>query len=949
MTEQPQPLPHQLSTQIAIPNQIPVAPTKPVALLNASRKEDAPEEEPYTIKCICNFSDDDGNTIYCETCDTWQHIGCYYPDSREEALREDFAHSCAECNPRNLDIQKAIERTRRLKTTAAVPEEAPDKKPKRPPSKNSHKKRTKPIDLQLNGHAPGQAVQDIGKPPQSGDPTPPPAKKAKSSHRPSASTSSVPNKRSPSYSNGRTQGHPPSPATTPPDLPLDFEMHNYSARFLSLYDSEPETEPQKATGNSFSSLATSNAMSLWLRDPDRMKQETGHSYDDVFQKLPADIDTQKRELIVQEKQHTLTPDATLRVKYLATPVDIEKDVPLIELFGQIGFQKDYCADPENIWEDLSSPLPFVFFHPMLPLCIDTRNERSPGRYVRRSCKPNAQLETYLSNTSEYHFWLVSDRFIAADEQITLPWDFRLPNAQKARMLHLINLGDDDTTSQDEPEMNEVEYQSISSWLHRVLSECGGCACGLGSNCAFVRFHRQYHSRIQARSQTAKKKARKQKVHTISPTSTGHASNSRAASESHMDDPDQDGARSASERSKPPSRDRTPMRHGSLDRPEILTEPTDRDKRKVQMVEDSFRRMEQHPRKKKRTSDGSSTKSKPKGTVNGTTRYVDAATSRSKSGSPASAHSANGQAPFRPPGSGAESVSSQSRPASSAPRAQYCDAAVQTDPVAGEWFSPSSPPPKPRRRIISLSQRLLNNRHRTRQDGIERKQRRESEAAQEQPATPMVIDTTAEQQSVLSSPIQDSHSNAEGVEPQEAAETDDIAMTDASAESPVRSKPTPSTAEAIVNGSNSPKAKEMKPPELRVELPPVPAFSNSTSGNVKTPQSAAGSIAQSPFSATNLPSPFVPANTNGLVQPSPIKKKLSLSDYTKSRKAAAAAAASKPTDSVKIPIEQKPVLDTIIDIPGAEKTSDAAATGNPQTNGVGPDSMSTTTKNTESSV
>ena len=136
------------STQIAIPSQTaPAAPVAPVVkdetTPSAAEKVD---EEPYTIKCICNFSDDDGNTIYCETCDTWQHIDCFYPNNRDEAIREDFAHSCAECKPRPLDRQKAIERTLRLRSAVLA---APplDKKPRRPPSK-SHKKKARPADLQ---------------------------------------------------------------------------------------------------------------------------------------------------------------------------------------------------------------------------------------------------------------------------------------------------------------------------------------------------------------------------------------------------------------------------------------------------------------------------------------------------------------------------------------------------------------------------------------------------------------------------------------------------------------------------------------------------------------------------------------------------------------------------------------------------------------------------------
>lgn len=40
------------------------------------------EVEDYTIKCICGFQEDDGNTVYCERCDTWQHTECYYIDEQ---------------------------------------------------------------------------------------------------------------------------------------------------------------------------------------------------------------------------------------------------------------------------------------------------------------------------------------------------------------------------------------------------------------------------------------------------------------------------------------------------------------------------------------------------------------------------------------------------------------------------------------------------------------------------------------------------------------------------------------------------------------------------------------------------------------------------------------------------------------------------------------------------
>ncbi|PYH86271.1 hypothetical protein BO82DRAFT_118275 [Aspergillus uvarum CBS 121591] len=63
--------------------------------------EDLPEESEM-IKCICDFSHDDGQTIFCEKCNTWQHIVCYYDD-----MQSPEEHLCADCQPRFLQVQHA--------------------------------------------------------------------------------------------------------------------------------------------------------------------------------------------------------------------------------------------------------------------------------------------------------------------------------------------------------------------------------------------------------------------------------------------------------------------------------------------------------------------------------------------------------------------------------------------------------------------------------------------------------------------------------------------------------------------------------------------------------------------------------------------------------------------------------------------------------------------------
>jgi hypothetical protein len=652
-----------------------------------------------------------------------------------------------------------------------------------------------------------------------------------------------------------------------------------------MYNDVPDTRTNK-----FVSLAIPGALIRWVESSSALEKEVGRTPSEVFQEAVPALERKRPKLEIKDATQSLDNGTTLRWRSLRSTSPIEKDVPLIELNGEIGFQKDYCADSDNLWADLSSPLPFVFFHPILPLYIDTRKEGSLARYVRRSCKPNAQLDTFLTNKSEYHFWLVSDRAIPPSEQITLPWDFRLEKSVCQRWLHLLGLSDDDGASQDEFELDESEYTAISNWIDRILSEYGGCACDLDNNCAFARFHRHYlYGKSQSRGN--KKRPRKTKAHTISPSSTGHATNSRAASEGHIDERPEDRAKrdeSVPARSKPSSRDRTPLRQGSFDQLGILTEPTDRDKRKVAMVEDSFRRMEQEqqqpPRKKKRVSDGTttSTSSKSKSRTGSTPHigsYADASTtSRSKSGSPAGSISPNLGSHTKPaaPHRSSADVQSPPRQSSAPPRSAYRDMGIQTDPVDDEWFSQPSALPCRKKRIISLSQRLLNNRFKARAE-VDHKQISVSASSRPSPADAMDVDV-AEVDEKLDLPkaeadIQQPPSSSSPPPPPPLEQDADQRVPDA-LPAPSSEAPNPSSERSLT-------LERPKGLELRVQLPTLPALDQTTvstpSATATTPLSAGSSTVQSAIISS------ISSAANGVVAtPSPIKKKLSLSDYTKSR-------------------------------------------------------------------
>jgi hypothetical protein len=68
------------------------------------------DDEPYIIRCICPYDDDDGHTVLCERCETWQHVVCYY---HKEDIPD--SHNCVDCEPRALDANGARDRQKGLR------------------------------------------------------------------------------------------------------------------------------------------------------------------------------------------------------------------------------------------------------------------------------------------------------------------------------------------------------------------------------------------------------------------------------------------------------------------------------------------------------------------------------------------------------------------------------------------------------------------------------------------------------------------------------------------------------------------------------------------------------------------------------------------------------------------------------------------------------------------
>ncbi|KLJ05780.1 hypothetical protein EMPG_09223 [Blastomyces silverae] len=892
-------------------------------------------DEPYTIKCICSFEDDDGHTVFCERCETWQHILCYYDG---EDVPE--VHNCADCEPRPLNSKLATELQRRRREEQS---DGGDRKSKRSGSK-SHRKKAAVKDNNSNnstGTLPTGSGGDQTNGWSSHERGPPPAKKSKTSHRSSNSISSLTGLAPSLGSDSRKRATSasamsPTKASLIPNIPL------YSQEFLHLYDHDQANVD--IPSNLFDNLQLATDFSSWLQDPA------------LFTYLDRPLDPAQWPVLSKQVVTDNTVEYEGRHptwRFLTVENDVHKDEIIGEVKGKVGHFRDYCVDPNNRWHEFHHPLPFVFFHPQLPIYIDSRKEGSQLRYVRRSCHPNVTMKTIITNNIEYHFCLVANQDITAKSEITTSW-YLDPQMFPSNNGFVKQEGSNDGISDDWP---------IS--ISKVLANFGGCACDSSRSCrlAKVDCRRPPKSADTALKQVNGRRKKSKAKNAISPVNTGLANNSRATSEAvkaQVDD-DQGGSRSRSTSNRPRSRDLTPTAHSPSASDPLASmsgELSAREKRKIAAAEKKFEQLEheqQQPQKKKKRSSGTSVTGSSTTAATATTTTttttgasqtnakplrIDTTNARRSSNSPRKRSPAS-VTPGPKSQSSQKKVSRSNTPIVASPlrRPHYVDSEMQTEPDEDD---PDFVPPKPPRRsgFVPLTTRLLKRCH---EDRLRLQQIgnriNASPVCSSDITTPSIPDS---QHAIISSHL----SRREDVDMKDA----DTPMTPpkipqhtTTTTTPVTATipPSPGTSAALSSLHISSDTSPQKPPhplpstvahnfpmprkppdrargaDLRVQLPPPapPPFTTpsstpssitttsthptaSISTNTDKPNSSTPILpTQSPHSFPIKSSPtstttttptsaqtLVPAITapSSAIAPSPVKKKLSLGDYMSRR-------------------------------------------------------------------
>ncbi|KAF2180565.1 hypothetical protein K469DRAFT_672513 [Zopfia rhizophila CBS 207.26] len=902
------------------------------------------EEESSTIKCICGFPDDDGSTVLCEKCDTWQHIVCYY----ESTHHVPEVHECTDCSPRTVDAKGAAEKQRQRREQLNIGE----RKGKPKTATKSHKKRVKdPLgSVQPNGWA-VHANNDLhyASERKSGSPRdqPPPSKRPKTSHRTSGSVGII--SQSPAFapasrkraSSSMFNGQSPVKSPTNPGI-NGFTVEDFSPEFMNLYR---QPEPPSIDSNSFTDIGVANDISLWLNDREALAQATdGMEPSQIFQRIEQTIEDLESMAPVITKQtdedsgilaHGLNP----QWQYLTVETMVPNGGYIGELKGHIGRKADYFSDPSNRWDLLQHPEPFVFFPPHLPIYVDARREGTILRYTRRSCNPNMIMKIFThSHEGGYHFCFVATDDIHPGEELTVGWEI---NAEiKKRLINAVTNGD----------IRKEGFKKIEPWVACVLANFGGCACdpSKGRECLLERARRPNNNHAEPLQPPKSTKSRKLKKSQISPLSTGHATNSRAGSEAFnrdgVEEENMDSRSTSGSRSKPGSRDITPMTHFSVDGGDVKM--SDRERRKLQQQERLFEQLEydeQHKGKRGKRNSAGSTLNTPGLSSSVRCSPQPSLFKTNADGQKQLGHSeSSGRNPREHSNGIARKTSGNSTKANGCrqtpkPKPVYVDSSTQTEDDRTRTSTPISlsltkkremkPPMSFKRKLLQQAQEDRLQRERSRSIKTEAKSPVLGDVASNKPSPAPRPPSTPKDPSAMEI---SSEAPAERPAPQEDVEMKDTdeatspkrtspkveEMPDAPAleptsgtshppiqpppppwpSDPSTTAPPPPTA-ATTNASTSAlppatlPAPPQKPTNLHLELPPTPDLSNQTSSvySVVTPGSVSsvvtgGGIAQSPISVAPVPSPFSPSVTNA-VNPGPARKKLSLSDYTSRKKLA----------------------------------------------------------------
>ncbi|XP_049844073.1 uncharacterized protein LOC126297385 isoform X1 [Schistocerca gregaria] len=419
--------------------------------------EDEGNEEDSITRCVCNFQHDDGYMICCDRCFVWQHVDCMGIDRTN--IPEEYL--CEKCQPRRVDRHRA--RALQLR--------------KREELLNSSTSGDSSTETTSDGDGDGAGEDDndndgdddddgrsgVGGGSSndnaiSNDDAVPNVtarrKRPLTSRRKTRSVSSNRNKgqvssnespvtvvvtrqrlrrdstkeqpqqvssgmqRRSSTAQNRRKEVPAKPAVSPENKRVSMRLKIIKSKNLDSDSDTPEIETMQQLRQWITHYeeAVTNHYSPELRARIASIRVNGVHSD----LRPGSLNTGAVRCRVQQ----LSPS----VRILVSTVQLSTNQPIIELRGKYMLSSQHKS-PQSIAGHMKRarppPGPFIFFY-RLPkegseVCVDTRTYGNDARFVRRSCRPNAEIRHCIEKGT-LHLYIVTTTNIEKNSEITISHD-----------------------------------------------------------------------------------------------------------------------------------------------------------------------------------------------------------------------------------------------------------------------------------------------------------------------------------------------------------------------------------------------------------------------------------------------------------------------------------------------------------------------------------------------
>ncbi|CAG8472873.1 13548_t:CDS:10 [Ambispora leptoticha] len=495
------------------------------------------EDDNGIIRCICGYSDDDGFTIQCDKCKIWQHGACVNVDRNK--VPEEYL--CEECHPRAMNVHRAKKHQKSLREELGSdwrePEMADsdghDHDMKDASDHSSQHEKDSFVESKqsrnVHGFSPLVKERGGGSSPSRSD-TISSQKKQKNGKliKPIRDSSSKEtNNKSDdeldeSADSGRDfQESNPEYKKVEKNVIASKEVDELFRKILTQYQRQAQhrkrslsmsssSSPMKNDdGNSNEIIETPNkkkksGIDTWQTVNSEVNSKDVTIHKSSTQQSPFNLFPMERESLLRPLMKTIVKkinSSSSRQKgQICYGLFAETNVTsgfLFEFKGQVCLKSAYKSDGTNQYSLLGVTKPFVLFHPTLDLCVDARVYGNEARFIRRSCRPNAEARSIFvpgGEDQQVHLVVFAKCEILKGDEITVGWDWE-PNHVDLSLIE----NAEGCSTQNEITINS-RRKKMGETANAIL-ELTDCACENTITCVIYRMQRE--GRIKTTKQNKK--------------------------------------------------------------------------------------------------------------------------------------------------------------------------------------------------------------------------------------------------------------------------------------------------------------------------------------------------------------------------------------------------------------------------------------------------------------